>query len=60
LKRDQFNEIATFVINAFGDGCHPMAKPETLPFYSRSYIRKCLRRAAKSKDITDAARKLAN
>lgn len=36
--------VICFAINQYGDGEHPMADAESLPFFAVDYTRDCLRR----------------
>jgi hypothetical protein len=47
------------VINRYGTGQHPWAKPNDLQKFQPNYVRGCVERALASGNLSDAGRKLA-
>jgi hypothetical protein len=51
--------LVCFAINRFGRGAHPVAEPDNVGLFNRSYVCGCLRRLIASDRVTCAARSLA-
>lgn len=50
--------FACFCLNEFGDG-GPVARPETLQYFTEKHLRACVRKAHDSGKISDAAMAMA-
>jgi len=53
------DRLRFFALNNFGDGQHPHADPDTLPFFKAPYLRACLLKCAASNKVMPKARERA-
>lgn len=47
-------------INRRGDGGHPVANREQLPYFIETYAKECVEKSLKSGNLTEKGEKLAN
>lgn len=51
--------LLKFSVNRFGTQQHPVAEDKNLQFFEDSYLRECLQKIVKSKEVTKQAKTLA-